>query len=99
MSDFTGVILGFDPGGNDKFGWSICRDHPRDMLLPPLITGLADSAPDAISEVKKALKFHFPANPNVLAAGVEAPLFWNRWGYREIDNLLDCAMRHTGFRR
>ena len=29
MPDTTNVILGFDPGGNGKFGWSICRDHPR----------------------------------------------------------------------
>lgn len=100
MSDTTNVILGFDPGGNDKFGWSICCDHPSGMLQPPLKTGLADDAPDAISKVKRALKSpDFPANPNVLAAGIEAPLFWNRRGCREIDNLLDCALRHTGFRR
>ena len=100
MTDSVEVVLGFDPGGNDKFGWSICTEDDRGILQPPLKTGLADNAPDAISKVKRALKSpDFPANPKVLAAGIEAPLFWNRWGCRGIDNLLDCAMRHTGFRR
>ena len=49
MADSTNVFLGFDPDGGDKFGWSICRDHPRGMLQPPLKTGLLDATWRAVA--------------------------------------------------
>lgn len=100
MTDSTNVILGFDPGGmssGGSFGWSICTEVDG-ILQPRPRTGLATDAQDAIDKVDGALLSpDFPGNPNVLAAGIDAPLFWNRRGIREIDYVLDWAMRFTGF--
>ncbi len=100
MAETNSFILGFDPGGmsgGGSFGWSICSEVDG-ILQPRPRTGLATDAQDAIDKVNGALKSpDFPAKPNVLAAGIDAPLFWNRRGIREIDYELDRAMRFTGF--
>ena len=57
-------ILGFDPGGIGRFGWSVCREAGG-LLQPLPTTGLAKDALDAITQVKAAM----PYNPTVLAAG------------------------------
>lgn len=90
-------ILGFDPGGQGNFGWSIC-DEVDGILQIPATTGLANDALDAIRCVKKEITiFADSGNPPVLAAGIDAPLFWSTRGNREIDNVLDEDMRATGF--
>ena len=100
MTDSVDVVLGFDPGGmsgGGSFGWSICTEVDG-ILQPCPRTGLATDAQHAIDKVKEALNSpDFPTNPNVLAAGIDAPLFWSRKGIREIDYILDQAMRSTGF--
>ena len=52
MPEAIGFILGFDPGGADRFGWSVCSAG-ADRLQRPLKTGLADDAWDALNQVKK----------------------------------------------
>ena len=52
----------------------------------------------ALRETKRALE-SLSDNPNVLAAGIDAPLFWSKTGNRKIDDVLDRAMRDTGFQR
>ena len=81
-----------------SFGWSVCTEDDRGILQPPLKAqkGLATDAQDAIDKVKTALKApDFSTNPNVLAAGIDAPLFWSSGGITEIDYKLDQAMRCT----
>ena len=89
-----GFVLGFDPGGEDHFGWSIC-EVVGSKLNPPTKPriGLADDAWHAICEVKKAL----PNNPTVLAAGIDAPLFWSKKLDRKVDGVLRQALRGTKF--
>ena len=87
------LYLGFDPGGagrpkdKGKFGWSICREVDG-WLEPPDKTGLAKEAWDALNQVKDAIaSWENDGSAYLLhAAGIDAPLFWNRTGKREIDN-------------
>lgn len=83
------IYLGFDPGGasdGGSFGWSICREVDG-RLEPPAKIGLATDAWDALNKVKKAIpSFGHPNSLRVLAAGIDAPLFWSRVGKRVFDD-------------
>ena len=92
MSDPQSFILGFDPGGVGHFGWSIC-EAIGGKLQPHPMTGLANDAWHAICEAKKNL----PDNPTVLAAGIDAPLFWSKKGGRKVDEVLRQALKATDF--
>lgn len=96
MPKSTGFILGFDPGGIGRFGWSVCDATPE--ALARLQTGLADDAVGALHEVEKAMEScGLRGNPTVLAAGIDAPMFWGAKGNREIDAVLRSALRDTQF--
>ena len=91
MSDRTGIILGFDPGGRENFGWSICHAGPDDLTL--LRSGLSSDAQGAFATVTTAIRsLGVPGNPQVLAAGIDAPMFWSAAGDREADRALRSAL-------
>ena len=94
------IYLGFDPGGGSgkgRFGWSICRAVDG-RLEPPAKTGLAKEAWDALNQVKSAIpSFGDPNSLRVLAAGIDAPLFWTRTAVRAIDDRIKLALQDTGF--
>ena len=92
MPDHNDFILGFDPGGKGNFGWSICKVADGN-LQPPAKTGLANDAWDAMNKVEAAI----PGNSTVLAAGIDAPLFWSMTGNRQADVLLRKALKDTQF--
>ena len=70
------------------------------MLEPPIETGWARNAQDALLKVKEALKRHRPSgNPPIRAAGIDAPLFWSKQGDRQIDEVIRGALRATKFPR
>jgi hypothetical protein len=99
MPNSTNIILGFDPGGKTdggNFGWCICSEDDCGFLTGPPTTGLAKDAKDAIRKVKKAL-MSSGCNPSVLAAGIDAPLFWSTKGDRQIDEAIRNALRNTKF--
>ena len=97
MPKSTGFILGFDPGGKHRFGWSVCSTIDGN-LLPSAKTGLACDAWDALNKVKKAVgSSGFPGNPKVLAAGIDAPMFWSRRGNRTVDDCLRQTLRDNQF--
>ena len=97
MSDSTGFIQGFDPGGKGNFGWSVCREVDG-KLQPPTKTGLADDAWDARNRVKDTIACLDPqGNSAVLAAGIDAPLFWSKRGNRRADGTLRGALRNAQF--
>ena len=76
MPEAIGFILGFDPGGADRFGWSVCSAG-ADRLQRPLKTGLADDAWDALNtgEARQSRAPDLPGRIHqVLAAGIDAPL-------------------------
>ena len=86
MPETINLYLGFDPGGISHFGWSICREVAG-QLEPPARTGLADNARDALNQVLDAIApCAVKATVRVLAAGIDAPLFWSSTGGRMIDN-------------
>ncbi len=100
MTEPHGLILGFDPGGEGKsqgeFGWSICSTS-NGTLQPPLKTGSAKNAWDALLQIKDALRRHYPTrHPPVLAAGIDAPLFWNPQGKRTVDCYLKQVLKPSG---
>ena len=99
MTDSTHIILGFDPGGKSNggnFGWCICVENDRGFLTRPPTTGLAKDAKEVTGKVKEAL-LASGYNPSVLAAGIDAPLFWSAKGDRQIDVTVQDALRDTGF--
>ena len=97
MPESSGFILGFDPGGVGNFGWSVCS-AASDHLQQPFKTGLADDAWDALGQVKKVVgSFDVLGKPQVLAAGIDAPLFWGRTGKRKVDDVLRQALRRSKF--
>ncbi len=103
MGTSENLFLGFDTGGLKHFGWSICRGGNGGQghyPLERLTTGLADDAWDAITQVKSAINAHYPqGNFHVMAAGIDAPLLWNKRGdnkgNREADAILTGALKKT----
>ncbi len=88
MNEPSGLVLGFDPGGRGRFGWSVCRTVAG-AYRPTPMTGLADDAPDALAEVWDALsRCDSDGQNSVLAAGIDAPMFWSRSGSRVVDDVL-----------
>lgn len=69
------LVAGFDPGGQDKFGWCIARPSPWKFIK----AGVADHAMDAFCKVKKAAAEQ-SGNWKLVAAGIDAPLYWSYTG-------------------
>ena len=84
------VILGFDPGGEGRFGWAVCTEI--DDRLNVLATGLADHAKGALKDSLNAL----PKGGLVVSAGIDAPMYWVSEGYREVDRLVRKAIALLG---
>lgn len=83
-------ILGFDPGGQKKFGWAIAEDlGPKLMVIK---TGVVSEAHQAIEMVSRIL----PKVDQVTAAGIDAPLFWGKAGSRQVDGLIRQAVASRG---
>ena len=96
MPSPDGIVLGFDPGGKNAFGWSVCvaRDG---QLQPPIGTNVANSAIEALKQVEEYLERVcvtrvFP----LLAAGIDAPMFWSEQGNRAVDQWLRDSVRAAG---
>ena len=83
------IVLGFDPGGKGNFGWGICTIDGGQMGC--LKTGLASDAQETIEQVLSSL----PPDARVLAAGIDAPLFWNLSGARVVDGIVREALRKS----
>ena len=94
MSELEGIVLGFDPGGAGRFGWSLCQTAGG-KLLSPLKTGLASHAEDAFRQAQSAME-SLPGL-KVLAAGIDAPLFWSRVGARKIDGVIREELKKNGY--
>jgi hypothetical protein len=84
------VFLGFDPGGEGRFGWAVATD--LDDRLNVVATGIADHAKGAMDQSLKAL----PEGGSVVGAGIDAPRFWVMDGGREADHLVRSAIGILG---
>ena len=87
MSD---VVLGFDPGGQKKFGWAVCENTGERLRV--LKTSVANDAHETITKVSEVL----PEGARIAAAGIDAPLFWGKAGNRKVDELVRAAVAERG---
>ena len=88
------VVLGFDPGGKDSFGWSVCRIESGRLSIPT-DKGVESDAQGAISQaivVVNNLSLKLPGHGRVVAAGVDAPMCWSRHGDRQVDKMIRKAL-------
>lgn len=72
------IVLGFDPGGLNSFGWA-CLRIDKSGTPAELSTGLCSNASTAFKEAANAAIL-VPA-----AVGIDAPLFWIAEGDRKAD--------------
>jgi len=84
------ILLGFDPGGEGKFGWAVCIDKQEGLNV--LDAGVADHAKGAIDDCLRAI----PRQASVKAAGIDAPMFWVTDGSREADRLVRKEIGRRG---
>ncbi len=85
------VLLGFDPGGEDGFGWCLA-DHTPALPLRVRATGVVDNAQEAL----RAVGAHVLPGEQILGAGIDAPLFWVSSGDRMADRILRGELRELG---
>ena len=96
MSEPLDVFLGFDPGGEGRFGWSICQTDAAGGQLNVTVTGLVSNAREAVDPVEKELAFRNLPRENVRAAGIDAPLFWTSTGFTDIDDEIRKNVKQAG---
>ena len=84
-------FLGFDPGGECKFGWCVCSPG-RDNTLTLVAAGNANHAKGAFDAAIATL----PDGEIPKGAGVDAPLFWVVDGGREADAVVRDAIGRAG---
>ena len=96
MTERPGLILGFDPGGKDNFGWCVCQADNNQLRVKRI--GVVDNAEAVIDQVKMAVRsLDCSGDPKVLAAGIDAPMRWSPKGNRNIDNTIRDALKSNGF--
>lgn len=84
------VVLGFDPGGDNAFAWAVCAFAVQ-LPLRIIDTGIA---PHAKAAVVAALT-RCP-DAEVVAAGIDSPLFWASSGDRLADRRVRRALTQAG---
>ena len=95
MATEAGVVLGFAPGGRGNFGWSVCLTDGGDLLTVSK-TGLGGDAEDVIGKVRIEMESLGLSGVKVLAAGIDAPMFWGGKGNREIDDIISKGIKKGG---
>ena len=87
------VLLGFDPGGINSFGWATLNLGEAGEFVS-LTTGVASNAPDAVRNAGQS------ADSAPAGVGIDAPLFWVQEGDRRTDshirNRVVAAGGHAG---
>ena len=97
MNEAMDVFLGFDPGGEEHFGWSICCYDRETNRFEVLDSGVANSAREVLEAVMRSLLYIGLPNESCRAAGIDAPLFYNRAGDdRIIDQIIRAELIHQG---
>lgn len=75
----TKTIVGLDPGGARAFGWCVVEDG-RKLPLRVRASGVANDAGAAVVAVDEHV-----AGDAIVAAGIDAPMFWSASGDRRVD--------------
>jgi hypothetical protein len=85
------IAFGFDPGGIDEFGWAVLECPPYD--LPHIrAAGTVDHAEEAVSAATSRLR----SEDQVIAAGIDSPMYWTPTGERQAESIVRDAMRSRG---
>jgi len=84
------ALLGLDPGGAGSFGWCVVDDG-ADLPLRVRVAGVADDAAAALAAVDRAC-----TGTEVVAAGIDAPMFWTTSGDRLVDKYVRTAICKLG---
>ena len=93
MPDQATIVLGFDPGGQGRFGWGVCEAKPEALEL--IASGLADICLQAAARSREAIREisgRQEREPGVVAAGIDAPLYWGPGGPRHTDDVVRNAL-------
>ena len=89
------ILLGFDPGGAGKrtgnFGWCVA-EYRCDLPLQIRRAGIAKHAKGAVEAALQQVT----SLDSILAAGIDAPLFWTPAGDRQADRLIRKALTDVG---
>lgn len=86
------VILGFDPGGDQSFGWCVA-EKKSDNRLWLREAGVEHHAEGAVNAALKHAAKYGP----IEAAGIDGPLFWIANGDRKADRRIRDGMKLKGF--
>lgn len=84
-------LAGFDPGGEDHFGWCVAEVQPEAALVVRK-AGVVSGAPLAVAEALQAI----PAGSELVAAGIDSPLYWSATGDRHADAVIRDRIRRLG---
>jgi hypothetical protein len=85
------MILGFDPGGLAQFGWCVIDDSET-TPLKIRSAGVSDNAKEAISSALVSVD----SEDQLVAAGIDSPLFWIPDGDRKVDQAIREAIMKKG---
>ena len=72
------MFIGFDPGGAGAFGWCVLTGNKAPLQL--VARGVSNHASAAVQSAINAVD-----GKQVVAAGIDAPLFWQSQGDRQVD--------------
>lgn len=84
------IYIGFDPGGDKRFGWAVCSS--KESILHVLATGRAAHTREAATQALSVAS----GKGTVIGAGIDAPLFWSEAGGRDVDILVRSAIKQLG---
>jgi len=84
------LLVGLDPGGARAFGWCVVEDGLR-LPLHVRASGVADDARAAVHAVEQVA-----AGVDVVAAGIDAPMFWATSGDRFVDKYVRTTICKLG---
>lgn len=85
------LVLGFDPGGIGQFGWCVAESGGNHRIRIRA-SGMTDSA----AEAHERTLAHVRDRTQIVAAGIDSPLFWVANGDREADKIIRKAMTDLG---
>jgi len=85
------VVLGFDPGGKGNFGWCVA-ELSTNLPISIRETGNADNAEEALLSSQSVIK----DDEAIIAAGLDAPMYWTPSGGRNADNVLRETIKALG---
>lgn len=91
MTSKSLFVVGFDPGGIDQFGWCLAEETDRMRIKYFGRSDHADGAVEAVFE-------HIEDSNQLMAAGIDSPLFWVGNGDRRADQTVRARMLALGAR-